>query len=75
MVMAVSAAEKRAAQAFMMKRKMSGTMSPTHLAGAANELGTDHDGVIDFLRRVYMAGSNQDLTMSENTRAAAAAGG
>jgi hypothetical protein len=73
--MAVSAAEKRAAAAFLIKRKMSGSgISPTHLAGAATELGTDHDGVIAFLRRLYMAGSNQSFTMSENTRAAAAAG-
>lgn len=72
--MAVSAAEKRAAAAFLIKRKMSGSVSPTHLAGAANELGTDHEGVVDFLRRLYMAGSNQSFTMSENTRAAAASG-
>jgi hypothetical protein len=74
-MMAISAAEKRAAQAFLIKRKATGAgISPTHLAGAASELGVDHDGVFAFLRRVYMAGSNQDLTMSENTRAAAAAG-
>ena len=73
--MAISAAEKRAAAAFLIKRKLGGSgISPTHLAGASQELGVDHDGVIAFLRRVYMAGSNQDLTLSENTRAAAAAG-
>jgi hypothetical protein len=49
-------------------------VSASALAGSANELGMDPEGVVAFIRRLYAQGQGQEFQMAENTRAAAQSG-
>lgn len=69
--MTATAAEVRAAKAFLKKRKVTPPIGPAQFASAAKEQGKSFSELIRFIMRTYQGQQNQEAQNREVVLAAA----